>query len=147
MLVCEAARYDVVLVETVGVGQSEVAVASMVDFFLVLMLAGAGDEAPRHQKGILELADCLAVNKADGDNVANAERAGRRIRERAAPLPSHERELGSARRHGERLARDRIDRVWAIIEEQPPHPLRRRRARGAGAATSSARVWNMIDEG
>src|SRR5437870_6143530 len=75
MLVCEAAGYDVVLVETVGVGQSEVAVASMVDFFLVLMLAGAGDELQGIKKGILELADCLAVNKADGDNVAHAERA------------------------------------------------------------------------
>ena len=69
MLVCEAAGYDVVLVETVGVGQSEYAVASMVDFFLVLMLAGAGDELQGIKKGILELADALAINKADGDNV------------------------------------------------------------------------------
>ena len=75
MLVCEAAGYDVVLVETVGVGQSEYAVASMVDFFLVLMLAGAGDELQGIKKGILELADALAINKADGDNVA-ARRSG-----------------------------------------------------------------------
>ncbi|HSQ00632.1 MAG TPA: methylmalonyl Co-A mutase-associated GTPase MeaB [Candidatus Dormibacteraeota bacterium] len=75
MLVCEAAGYDVVLVETVGVGQSEYAVASMVDFFLVLMLAGAGDELQGMKKGILELADALAINKADGDNIARAQRA------------------------------------------------------------------------
>ena len=76
MLVCEAAGYDVVLVETVGVGQSEFAVASMVDFFLVLMLAGAGDELQGIKKGILELADALAINKADGDNVARAPAGG-----------------------------------------------------------------------
>ena len=75
MLVCESAGYDVVIVETVGVGQSEVTVASMVDFFLVLMLPGAGDELQGIKRGILEIADALAVNKCDGDNVARAERA------------------------------------------------------------------------
>jgi LAO/AO transport system kinase len=75
MLLCEAAGYDVVLVETVGVGQSEYVVASMVDFFLVLMLPGAGDELQGLKRGILELADALVVNKADGDNLARAERA------------------------------------------------------------------------
>ena len=68
MVVLEAAGYDVVLVETVGVGQSETTVADMVDFFLVLMLPGAGDELQGIKKGILELADMVAVNKADGDN-------------------------------------------------------------------------------
>ena len=68
MVVLEAAGYDVVLVETVGVGQSETTVAEMVDFFLVLMLPGAGDELQGIKKGILELADMVAVNKADGDN-------------------------------------------------------------------------------
>jgi LAO/AO transport system kinase len=72
MLVCEAAGYDVVLVETVGIGQSETAVADMTDFFLVLMLPGAGDELQGLKKGIVELADMIAVNKADGDNVARA---------------------------------------------------------------------------
>jgi LAO/AO transport system kinase len=80
LLVCEAAGYDVVLVETVGVGQSEYAVASMVDFFLVLMLAGAGDELQGIKKGILELADALAINKADGDNVAHAQHAAAQYR-------------------------------------------------------------------
>ena len=75
VLVCEAAGYDVVLVETVGVGQSETVVADMVDFFLVLMLSGAGDDLQGIKKGILELADMIAVNKADGDNETRAQLA------------------------------------------------------------------------
>ncbi len=77
MLLCEAAGFDVVLVETVGVGQSETMVADMVDFYLVLMLAGAGDELQGIKRGILELADMIAVNKADGGNEKAAERARR----------------------------------------------------------------------
>ena len=84
MLLCEAAGYDVVLVETVGVGQSETAVADMTDFFLVLMLAGAGDELQGIKKGIVELADMIAVNKADGDNIARAKAAAGGISRRAA---------------------------------------------------------------
>jgi LAO/AO transport system kinase len=72
MLVCEAAGYDVVMVETVGIGQSETTVADMTDFFLVLMLPGAGDELQGLKKGIVELADMIAVNKADGDNIQRA---------------------------------------------------------------------------
>ncbi len=68
MLLCEAAGYDVILVETVGVGQSEYQVAAMVDFFMVLMLPGAGDELQGIKKGIVELADALVINKADGDS-------------------------------------------------------------------------------
>ncbi|MBP7765605.1 MAG: methylmalonyl Co-A mutase-associated GTPase MeaB [Deltaproteobacteria bacterium] len=77
MLVCEAAGFDAVMVETVGVGQSEVTVASMVDFFLVLMIAGGGDELQGIKKGVLELADAVAVNKADGDNIERAKMARR----------------------------------------------------------------------
>ncbi|SLM31303.1 membrane ATPase/protein kinase [Desulfamplus magnetovallimortis] len=73
MLVCEAAGYDVILVETVGVGQSEITVATMVDFFLALMIAGAGDELQGIKKGILEVADAIAINKADGDNLKRAD--------------------------------------------------------------------------
>ena len=75
IVVCEAAGFDMVLVETVGVGQSEITVADMVDFFLVLKLAGAGDELQGIKRGILELADLIAINKADGDNLAAARRA------------------------------------------------------------------------
>lgn len=74
MLLCEAAGYDVILVETVGVGQSEYQVAGMVDFFLVLMLPNAGDELQGIKKGIMELADALVVNKADGDSEKLADR-------------------------------------------------------------------------
>ena len=75
MLLCEAAGFDIVLVETIGVGQSEIAVADLTDFFLVLMLPGAGDELQGIKKGIVELADMIAVNKADGDGAERA-RAG-----------------------------------------------------------------------
>ncbi len=75
ILVVEAAGYDVVLVETVGVGQSETTVADMVDLFMVLMLPGAGDDLQGIKKGVLEIADMLVVNKADGDNAKRARRA------------------------------------------------------------------------
>lgn len=68
MLLCEAAGYDVILIETVGVGQSETYVRGMVDFFLLLVLTGAGDELQGMKKGIMELADGIIVHKADGDN-------------------------------------------------------------------------------
>ncbi|MDG2242072.1 MAG: methylmalonyl Co-A mutase-associated GTPase MeaB [Rhodospirillaceae bacterium] len=72
ILVCESAGFDVILVETVGVGQSEVAVSEMVDFFMVLLIAGAGDELQGIKKGVLEIADMIALNKADGDNETKA---------------------------------------------------------------------------
>lgn len=75
MLLCEAAGFDIIFIETVGVGQSEVAVHSMVDFFLLLMLAGAGDELQGIKRGIMEMADALVINKADGNNKEKALRA------------------------------------------------------------------------
>lgn len=80
VLLCEAAGFDVVLVETVGVGQSETEVAMMVDTYLVLMLAGAGDEVQGIKKGVLEWADVVAITKADGDNVNRARRAASDLR-------------------------------------------------------------------
>jgi LAO/AO transport system kinase len=80
MALCEAAGFDVIIVETVGVGQSEIAVADMVDFFLVLLLAGGGDDLQGIKKGIIEIADMIAINKADGDNVTRAERAAAEYR-------------------------------------------------------------------
>ena len=80
MALVEAAGFDVVIVETVGVGQSEVAVADMADFFLVLLLAGGGDDLQGIKKGIIELADMIAINKADGDNIQRAERAAQDYR-------------------------------------------------------------------
>lgn len=72
ILLCEAAGYDVIIIETVGVGQSEIAVKNMTDVFLLLMLAGAGDELQGIKRGIMEMADILVINKADGDNIVNA---------------------------------------------------------------------------
>ena len=80
MLLCEAAGFDVVLVETVGIGQSETAVCDMTDFFLALMLPGAGDELQGIKKGLIELADMIAVNKADGDNIMRANLAAAEYR-------------------------------------------------------------------
>lgn len=72
IILCEAAGFDVILIETVGVGQSETAVHSMVDFFLLLMLAGAGDELQGIKRGIMEMADLIAITKADGENINKA---------------------------------------------------------------------------
>lgn len=75
MLLCEAAGYDIIIVETVGVGQSEIAVAAMVDVFVLMQLAGAGDELQGIKKGVMEIADAIVINKADGSNMAAAELA------------------------------------------------------------------------
>ncbi len=147
LLVCEAAGYDVVLVETVGVGQSEFAVASMVDFFLVLMLAGAGDELQGIKKGILELADALAINKADGQNVRPAEQAAaqyrsalRLFRHASAGWDPPVVTVSALEGRG-------MDQVWSIIEDHrgqlgPSGELERRRR-----AQQRAWFWTMIDDG
>ena len=75
ILLCEAAGYDVILVETVGTGQSEVTLRALVDFFLLLLITGAGDELQGIKKGVIEIADALVINKADGDNIAAAQAA------------------------------------------------------------------------
>ncbi|MEA3445230.1 MAG: methylmalonyl Co-A mutase-associated GTPase MeaB [Bacteroidota bacterium] len=75
IILCEAFGFDTIFIETVGVGQSETVVHSMVDFFLLLMLGGAGDELQGIKRGIMEMADAISINKADGDNIKNAERA------------------------------------------------------------------------
>jgi GTPase len=80
ILLCEAAGFDFIIVETVGVGQSETLVNSMVDFFLLLMLSGAGDELQGIKKGIMEMADTLAITKADGDNITKADLAARQYK-------------------------------------------------------------------
>ncbi|MEM6724231.1 MAG: methylmalonyl Co-A mutase-associated GTPase MeaB [Bacteroidota bacterium] len=80
MLLCEAAGYEIILIETVGVGQSEIAVHSMVDFFLLLLLPGSGDELQGIKRGIVEMADLVAVNKSDGENLEKAKRSKRAYR-------------------------------------------------------------------
>lgn len=115
IILCEAAGFDVILVETVGVGQSETVVKSMVDFFLLLMLAGAGDELQGIKRGIMEMADGLIINKADGDNKPKAIGAQAQYRAALKLFPKSENgwevpvEVCSAR---EGFA---IDKVWNMI--------------------------------
>jgi LAO/AO transport system kinase len=148
ILVCEAAGYDVVLVETVGVGQSETAVAGMVDCFLLLMLTGAGDELQGIKRGILELADVISINKADGANAAEAERARTEIQRALAILrPAGEggwrpRVVTSSGRTGAGL-----DEIWRLIQEH-------RAALEAGGELERRRrrqllswMWELVDEG
>lgn len=90
MLLCEAAGFEVIFIETVGVGQSETTVKGMVDFFLLLMLSGAGDELQGIKKGIMEMADTIAITKADGDNKTKCERASREYKNALHLFPPSE---------------------------------------------------------
>jgi len=89
IILCETAGYDTILIETVGVGQSETVVKSMVDFFLLLMLAGAGDELQGIKRGIMEMADAILINKADGDNLTNAKLATREYKNALHLFPAN----------------------------------------------------------
>lgn len=126
ILLCEAANFDVVIVETVGIGQSETAVAGMVDVFVVLMLPGAGDELQGIKKGVLEIADIIAINKADGEMEAAARKAATHYRaalDILAPtspvwkVPV----LSQSGLHG-----DGLDTLWATIRD---HKARHEAAR------------------
>ena len=90
MLLCEAAGFDIILIETVGVGQSETAVHSMVDFFLLVQIAGAGDELQGIKRGIMEMADSIIINKADGNNITRAELAKVQLQNALHLFPPHE---------------------------------------------------------
>lgn len=92
IILCEAAGFDIILIETVGVGQSETVVKSMVDFFLLLMLSGAGDELQGIKKGIMEMADALVITKTDGDNVRAANRASQEYRNAMHLFPANDNE-------------------------------------------------------
>ena len=114
MLLCEAAGYDVILVETVGVGQSEHQVAGMVDFFMLLMLPGGGDELQGIKKGILELADALVINKADGESLGLAEQAKRHY-QNAMHLLRHSGFWTPKVLTCSALHNERIREVWEMI--------------------------------
>lgn len=114
MLLCEAAGFDVILVETVGVGQSEYEVASMVDFFLVLMLPNAGDELQGIKKGIMELADALVINKADGDSLNVAKRTQTHYQS-AMHLLSHASFWTPRVLTCSALENNDIDSIWGMI--------------------------------
>jgi len=147
MLLCEAAGYDVVIVETVGIGQSEVTVAGMVDFFLVLLQPGSGDDLQGIKKGVLELADGLVVNKADGELAAAAERTRGMFVQALGllrPLSRHwkPRVLAASALRGTGIAE-----VWAMVSEQ------RQALRASGEAQVRRReqarawMWTLVDEG
>ena len=117
MLVCEAAGFDIILVETVGVGQSETTVRSMVDFFLLLMLAGAGDELQGIKKGIMELADAILINKADGDNIPRA-KAAKLEYNRALHYLAPATEGWQTRAHAcSSLTGEGIPQLWSVINK------------------------------
>ena len=117
VLVCEAGGFDAILVETVGVGQSEVTVRSMVDFFLLLMLSGAGDELQGIKKGIMELADALLINKADGDNKVRAS-AAKTEYNRALHYLAPATEGWYTRAYtSSALTGEGIQEIWSVIED------------------------------
>jgi LAO/AO transport system kinase len=116
MLVCEASGFDVILVETVGVGQSEVTVRSMVDFFLLLLITGGGDELQGIKKGVIELADALLINKADGDNKVRAQSA-RSEYNRALHYLTPATEGWTTRAYTcSAVTREGVPRIWEVIE-------------------------------
>jgi LAO/AO transport system kinase len=116
MLLCEAAGYDVILVETVGVGQSEYQVAGMVDFFMVLMLPNAGDELQGIKKGIMELADALVINKADGESV-NLANMTKKHYTAAMTLMRHALHWSPQVMTCSAMDGDNIDAVWDMVVE------------------------------
>ena len=116
IILCEAAGFDIILVETVGVGQSETEVYSMTDFFLLLMIAGAGDELQGIKRGIMEMADAILINKADADNILKAKQASREYSNALHLFPTKESgwlpkvDLCSA------LENTGIKKAWKIVE-------------------------------
>ena len=149
ILLCEAAGFDVVLVETVGVGQSETMVAEMVDCFLLLELTGAGDELQGIKRGILELADIIAINKADGDNLVRAERARAEL-ERALHIlrPASRDEAWTPRAVvSSSLTGLGLDEIWQLIQDH-------RRSLGERGLLDVRRrqqrldwMWSLVDQG
>ncbi len=115
IILCEAAGFDTIFVETVGVGQSETAVHSMVDFFLLLMLAGAGDELQGIKRGIMEMADAIVINKADGDNIKKAEQARREYQNALHLFPPAPSGWTPEVLTCSSLERTGIERVWEMV--------------------------------
>jgi len=117
IIVCEAAGFDTIFIETVGVGQSETAVHSMVDFFLLLMLAGAGDELQGIKRGIMEMADMILINKADGDNIQKARNAKTQYKNALHLFPPTESGWIPKVETCSALSGEGINAVWLAIDE------------------------------
>lgn len=121
IILCEAAGFDVIFVETVGVGQSEIAVHGMVDFFLLLMLSGAGDELQGIKRGIMEMADSIIINKADGDNVIRAKRARREYLNALHLFPATQSGWIPKVVTCSALNSTGLERVWEVLNEYLNH--------------------------
>ncbi len=117
ILLCEAAGFDIIIVETVGVGQSEITVKSMVDFFLLLMLAGAGDELQGIKRGIMEMADLLLINKADGDNLREAKRAKAEYSRALHLFPPNPNEWIPQVKTCSSLEKTGMDDIWQTVQQ------------------------------
>ncbi|RXR18371.1 methylmalonyl Co-A mutase-associated GTPase MeaB [Flavobacterium amnicola] len=117
IMLCEACGFDTILIETVGVGQSETAVHSMVDFFLLLNLAGAGDELQGIKRGIMEMADLIVINKADGDNITKAKLAKTEYNRALHLFPMKNSGWSPTVTTCSAIEKEGIDSVWKIIEE------------------------------
>ena len=114
---CEAAGFDTILIETVGVGQSETAVHSMVDFFLLLKISGAGDELQGIKRGIMEMADAIVINKADGDNIAKAKLAKTEFNRALHLFPAKQSGWIPTASTCSSYTKDGIDDVWKTISD------------------------------
>ena len=117
IILCEAAGFDTVFVETVGVGQSETLVHSMVDFFLLLMISGAGDELQGIKRGIMEMADAIAINKADGSNIHRAETTRAEFQNALTLFPAHRRGWRPKVLTCSAVEARGIDELWAVVNE------------------------------
>ncbi len=117
ILLCEAAGFDIIIIETVGVGQSETTVKSMVDFFMLLMLAGAGDELQGIKRGIMEMADLLVINKADGDNIQNSKRARGEYKRALHLFPPNSNEWIPRVEMASALQQEGMKDIWQVILE------------------------------
>ncbi|WP_299107576.1 methylmalonyl Co-A mutase-associated GTPase MeaB [uncultured Winogradskyella sp.] len=117
IILCEAAGFDTIIIETVGVGQSETAVHSMVDFFLLLKLAGAGDELQGIKRGIIEMADAIVINKADGENVKAAKSAKLEFNRALHLYPSKSSDWSPKVTLCSALKREGISEVWDMIKD------------------------------
>ncbi len=145
MLLCEAAGYDVILVETVGVGQSEYEVASMVDFFLVLMLPNAGDELQGIKKGILELADAIVVNKADGAARAMADQT-RQHYANALHILQHHHFWQPRVLLCSAMENKNIDAIWDMIGDYRTRSLEAGVFHQKRASQNQEWMWRLVHE-
>ena len=146
MLLCEAAGFDVVLVETVGAGQSETAVADLTDFFLVLMLPGAGDALQGIKKGVLELADMIAVNKADGDNAPRASAAAAEYRAALQILTPASPNWSPPVVTVSGLANEGLDALWGKVLDHRARLTATGEIARKRRAQAGKWMWALVDE-